>query len=61
MTENDFENDTNELLANSVFGRSIQNKRNEKDLHIVANKNLRNKHVSSIHYEMHTNNTFLRN
>ena len=30
MTENDFEKDTNELLANSVFGRSIQTKEMKK-------------------------------
>lgn len=30
MTENDFEKDTNELLANSVFGRSIQTQEMKK-------------------------------
>ena len=53
IRENDFGKDSNKLLSNSVFGKSVESEGNEKDLLIVTKrknkkKRGRNKHTFSI-------------
>lgn len=38
IRENDFGKDSNKLLSNSVFGKSVESEGNEKDLLIVTKR-----------------------
>lgn len=39
---------SNKLLSKPALGKSVERERNERDIAIVRNKKLRNKHVSSL-------------
>ena len=54
--KNDFEKDFFKLMNNAVFGKTMENVRNHRDIKLVTTNERRNKLVSEPHY--HTTNTF---
>ena len=54
--KNDFEQDFVKLMNNSVFGKTMENVRNHRDIKLVTTNERRNKLVSEPNY--HTTNTF---
>ena len=56
--ENDFEKDFFKLMNNSVFGKTMENKRNHRDIKLVTTNGRRKKLVSEPNY--HTSKHFLR-
>ena len=57
--KNDFEKDFFKLMNNSVFGRTMENVRNHRDIKLVTNNERRNKLVSEPNY--HTTKHFSEN
>ena len=56
--KNDFEKDFFKLMNNSVFGKTIDNLRNHRDIKLVTTSERRNKLVSEQNY--HTTKFFFR-
>ena len=56
--KNDFEKDFFKLMNNSVFGKTIDNVRNHRDIKLVTTSERRNKLVSEQNY--HTTKFFFR-
>ena len=48
--KSDFKNDFFKLMNNSVFGKTMENVRNHRDIKIVANNRQRNKLISEPNY-----------
>ena len=48
--KSDFKNDFFKLMNNSVFGKTMENVRNHRDIRIVANNRQRNKLISEPNY-----------
>ena len=57
--KNDFERDFFKLMNNSVFGKTMENVRNRRDIKLVTNDERRNKLVSEPNY--HTTMQFSEN
>ena len=57
--KNDFERDFFKLMNNSVFGKTMENVRNRRDIKLVTNDERRNKLVSEPNY--HTTMRFSEN
>ena len=57
--KNDFERDFFKLMNNSVFGKTMENVRNRRDIKLVTNDERRNKLVSELNY--HTTMQFSEN
>ena len=57
--KNDFERDFFKLMNNSVFGKTMENVRNHRDIKLVTNDERRNKLVSEPNY--HTTMQFSEN
>ena len=56
--KNDFEKDFFKLMNNSVFGKTVENVRNHRDIKLVRTDEKRNKLVSEPNY--HTQKTFFK-
>ena len=57
--KNDFEKDLFKLMKNSVFGKTMENMRKDRDIKLVTTDNKRNKLVSEPNY--HTIKRFSEN
>ena len=57
--KNEFEKDFFKLMINSVFGKSMENVRNHRDIKLVTTDEKRNKLVSEPNY--HTTKRFSKN
>ena len=57
--KNDFEKDFFKLMTNSVFGKTMENVRNHRDIKLVTTNERRNKLVSEPNY--HTTKYFSEN
>ena len=57
--KNEFEKDFFKLMINSVFGKSMENVRNHRDIKLVTTDQKRNKLVSEPNY--HTTKRFSKN
>ena len=57
--KNDFEKDFFKLMNNSVFGKTIENVRNHRDIKIVTNNKQRSKYASEPNY--HTSKRISKN
>ena len=57
--KNDFEKDFFKLMNNSVFGKTMENVRNDRDVRIVTSNRQRNKLISGPNY--HTTKHFADN
>ena len=57
--KNDFEKDFFKLMNNSVFGKTMENVRNHRDIKLVTTNEQRNKLVSEPNY--HTTKHFSEN
>ena len=57
--KNDFEKDFFKLMNNSVFGKTMENVRNHRDIKLVTTNERRNKLVSESNY--HTTKHFSQN
>ena len=56
--KNDFEKDFFKLINNAVFGKTMENVRNHRDIKLITTDKKRNKLVSELNYHTVQLNTF---
>ena len=56
--KNDFEKDFFKLINNAVFGKTMENVRNHRDIKLITTDKQRNKLVSELNYHTVQLNTF---